>query len=80
VVLYELMGYESHPEQDVIDCFKQAVIAFHDQQLDAAKQGFAAVKEQWPEDIPTQLYLDKLSKIEIEGWESWTGVVKLSEK
>ncbi len=66
---------------EVIDRFKRGVHAFRERRWQAARESFRSVLELWPEDGPSQAYLDFCAASEKNPpGEGWDGVYTMTHK
>lgn len=71
IKIYELVGFLEQrgpfipsPEQlELCALFTQAFDAFHAGSYSDAKQLFSVIKGKYPQDVPTQIYLERINKL-----------------
>jgi adenylate cyclase len=59
VTVYELVGSASEAASPLIELFAAALQLYRARQWQAAREGFAAILQQFPTDRPSRIYLDR---------------------
>jgi adenylate cyclase len=59
VTVYELVGSAAEAASPLIELFATALQLYRERQWEAAREGFAAILQQFPTDRPSRIYLDR---------------------
>ncbi len=81
VAIHELRG-PVQPGEDRLDTlFTAALAQFRQQQWDKAEQAFAAILAEFPDDMPSRLYLERCAQFKVNpAGADWDGVFNRLEK
>lgn len=67
LTIYELVGTQKHAdlaptpaEIDLCKAFSEAFAAYHAGKIEEAKKRFSQIKQKYPSDYPTQIYLERI--------------------
>ena len=75
VTIYELIGGASDLKSELISPFHQALALYRARNWDQAKKGFEAILSDFPEDQPSQIYLDSCNEFKKNPPpENWDGI------
>jgi adenylate cyclase len=83
VKIFELLCLRSHedPRVDIIEPFAEALGHYRAQEWDGAKEKFDQVLRRRPEDVPAQLYLERIANLREEPpGPDWDGVFTMKRK
>jgi adenylate cyclase len=81
VAIHELRGWAMAGEDRLETLFAAALSAFRQQHWDEAEQGFSAILAEFPDDVPSKLYLERCARFkESPADTDWDGVLNRDEK
>jgi adenylate cyclase len=81
VAIHELRGWALAGEDRLEVLFAAALSAFRQQHWDEAEQGFSAILAEFPDDVPSKLYLERCARFkESPADTDWDGVLNRDEK
>ena len=83
VKIFELMALRSNqdPRIDIIEVFAKALRHYREQEWDGAEEKFKEILNKIPEDVPAQLYLQRIANLRQEPpGPNWDGVFTMKRK
>ena len=83
VKIFELMALRSNqdPRIDIIEVFAKALRHYREQEWDRAEEKFKEILNKIPEDVPAQLYLQRIANLRQEPpGPNWDGVFTMKRK